>query len=256
MNITIIIGWVICFGLVVYGILQGGDIGSFIDPSSVYITIGGTFGVLIAMFPLSILKNLPKLMKIIFLPPKYNPQKYIDDIVEYAKVARSQGLLALEESANRATDPFMKKALMLIVDANDAEKVREMLDEAIDYTDDRHSSNMAFFEKGASMAPAFGMIGTLVGLVNMLMAMGDDSSSLGPAMATALITTFYGSMLANVIFVPMEASLKATNSNEILCMQIISAGVMAIAAGSNPALIKEKLEFMLPKSTAPKEKKE
>lgn len=256
MNITIIIGWALCIGLVLFGILSGGKLSDFWDPASVLITGGGTFGVLIAMYPLSMLKKLPKLMKIILFPPKYDPQKYINDIVEYAKIARSQGLLALEESANKATDPFMKQSLMLIVDANDAEKVREMLEEAIDYTDDRHAANREFFEKGASMGPAFGMLGTLVGLVNMLMAMGDNPDDLGPAMATALITTFYGSLLANVLFTPMESALKSTNDNEILCMQIICAGVMAIAAGSNPGLIKEKLEFMLPKSSAAPEKKE
>ena len=244
MNITIIIGWVLAFGLTVFGIVSGGEIGWFIDPASVFITVGGTFGGLIASFPLSTLKALPKLFKIILLPPKYNPQKYIDEIVEYARVARSQGILTLEESANKATDPFMKKSLLLLVDANDTEKIREMLEEAISFTDDRHAANKAFFEKGVALGPAFGMLGTLVGLVNMLRTMG-DGGDLGSSMATALITTFYGSLLANVIFGPMEAALKNANDNEILCMQIICQGAMAIAAGSNPALIREKLEFML-----------
>ena len=254
MNITIIIGWVLAFGLTVFGIVSGGDMSNFIDISSVFITVGGTFGGLIASFPISVLKNLPKLFKIILFPPKYNPQKYIDEIVEYARVARSQGILTLEESANKAKDPFMKKSLLLLVDANDAEKIREMLEEAIDFTDERHAANRAFFEKGVALGPAFGMLGTLVGLVNML-AQLDNSGNLGGAMATALITTFYGSLLANVIFGPMESALKNANDQEILCMQIICQGAMAIAAGSNPALIREKLEFMLADKDLKKEAK-
>lgn len=245
MNITIIIGWVLAFGLTVFGIVSGGDMSNFIDPASIFITVGGTLGGLIASFPMSTLAALPKLMKIAIFPPKYNPQKYIDEIVEYARVARSQGILTLEDSANKAKDPFMKKSLLLLVDANDAEKIREMLEEAIDLTSDRHAGNIAFFEKGVALGPAFGMIGTLVGLINMLAVMGEDSSNLGSAMATALVTTFYGSLLANVIFGPLASALQNADQQEILCMQIICQGSMAIAAGSNPALIREKLEFML-----------
>lgn len=256
MNITIIIGWAISLGLVCFGILNGGTFAWFIDPPSIMITVGGTFGVLIAMFPLSTLKNLPKLMKIAILPKKYDPNKYIADIVEYAKIARSKGLLALEDSANKCDDPFMKQSLMLIVDANDPDKVRQMLDDAIDFTCERHVSGQAFFSKGASMAPAFGMLGTLVGLVIMLKNMGEDPDNLGNAMATALITTFYGSILANILFSPLEAALKNAHDAEILCMQIVVEGVMSIAAGSNPRLIQEKLEIMLPKSQKGKSEKE
>lgn len=245
LNITIIIGWVLAFGLTIFGILSGGKMDDFIDVASIFITVGGTFGGLIASFPMSTIAAVPKLLKICLFPPKYNPQKYIDEIVEYARVARSQGILTLEDSANKATDPFMKKSLLLLVDANDAEKIREMLEEAISFTDDRHAANKAFFEKGVALGPAFGMLGTLVGLVNMLAKMGESSEGLGAAMATALITTFYGSLLANVIFGPLASALENANNDEILCMQIICQGSMAIAAGSNPALIREKLEFML-----------
>lgn len=246
MNITLIIGTVISIGLVIFGIFQGGTMGMFVDIPSVAITVGGTFGVLIAISPISFLKKLPKLIKIILFPPKYDPKKYIDDIVEYAKIARSKGLLALEDSANKCNDPFMKQSLMLIVDANDSSKVRQMLEDSLGFMEERHEEGMEFFSKGGSLGPAFGMLGTLVGLVIMLNDMG--SGDLGPAMATALITTFYGSFLANIVFAPMEASLKNAHASEMLCMQIVVEGVMSIAAGSNPRLIQEKLEFMLPKS--------
>ena len=245
MNITIIIGWVLAFGLTIFGIMNGGQFSYFVDIPSLAITVGGTLGGLIASFPLSTLKSLPVLFKIAFIPPKYDPQKYIDEICEYARIARSQGILTLEDSANKAKDPFMKKSLLLLVDANDTEKIREMLEEAISFTDDRHAANCAFFEKGAALAPAVGMLGTLVGLVNMLKTMAENPDNLGSAMATALITTFYGSLLANVIFAPIDSALKNANANEILCMQIICQGAMAIASGFNPTLIREKLEFMI-----------
>lgn len=246
MNISLIIGTVIAIGLVCYGILQGGEFSYFIDIPSVLITVGGTFGVLIAISPLSFLKKIPMLFKIALFPPKYDPAKYIADIVEYAKIARSKGLLALEDSANKCNDPFMKQSLMLIVDANDSSKVRQMLEDSLDFMEQRHEEGMNFFSKGGSLGPAFGMLGTLVGLVIMLQNM--DGGNLGPAMAVALITTFYGSALANIFFAPLEAALKNAHSAEMLCMQIVVEGVMSIAAGSNPRLIQEKLEFMLPKS--------
>lgn len=246
MNITLIIGWVVSLGLVSYGILNGGSFDMFFEISSLAITLGGTLGVLIAMSPLSLLKTIPKLFKIAILPPKYDPQKYITEIVEYAKIARSKGLLALEDSANKCDDPFMKQSLMLIVDANDSSKVREMLESSLDFMEQRHAAGREFFAKGVSMCPAFGMLGTLVGLVIMLNNM--SSGDLGSAMAVALITTFYGSLFANVIFAPLETALKNAHDGEMLCMQIVIEGVMAIASGSNPRLIQEKLEFMLPKS--------
>ena len=240
------VGWVISIGLILYGIFNGGQIGWFIDIPSVAIVLGGTLGVLIAMSPISLLKNLPKLLKIALFPPKFDSQKYIDQVVEFANTARSKGLLALEDSANKCEDPFMKQSLMLIVDANDSAKVREMLEGSLEFMEERHESNRNFFEKGASLGPAFGMLGTLVGLVIMLQNL--DGGDLGPAMATALITTFYGSLLANVIFTPLATALKNAHDDEVFCMKIIIEGVMAIASGSNPRMIKEKLEFMLPKS--------
>ena len=228
MNITIIIGWIVSFGLVTFGIFNGGQIDWFIDVPSLAITVGGTIGCLFASFPLSYLKNLPKYLKLALFPKKFNPQSYIEQIVEFAKIARTKGLISLEDSAN-----------------NDLDKVKSMLDDAIDFMCERHERGRLFFEKGMSVFPAFGMLGTLVGLVNMLKGMGADSSNLSSGMAVALITTFYGSLFSNVLFAPIASSLKNSHEQELLCMQIIEEGVLSIAAGSNPRLIQEKLEFML-----------
>lgn len=248
MNISIIVGTVIAFAMVALGI--GGSFGLFVEVNSLFITVGGTLGVLIAMFPFSVLKNVPKALKIAIFPPKYNHRKYIDEIVEYAKIARSKGLIALESSAIECKDKFMKAALLQIIDANDTEKVRGMLDDSINNMCDRHEKGRAFFEKGIGMFPAFGMLGTLIGLIIMLDGLDNTetggAASIGAGMAVALVTTFYGSLFANVIFAPISNSLKNAHDDEVLCMQIIEEGVIAIAEGSNPRYIEEKLEFMLP----------
>lgn len=266
MNLSLIIGWVLSLGLVVFGIIFDMDTMSvsmdsmfnFLDLQSFLITVGGTIGCLIGSFPMSYHKTLGKRFKIALMPKKYDPTKYISEIVDYAQVARTRGLLALEESANQCADPFMKSALMMIVDANDPEKVRGMLDDTIMFMCERHESGRAFFEKGVGIFPAFGMLGTLVGLINMLKGLDlstGDTSALTSGMAVALITTFYGSLFANVVFAPLGMALKNVHEDELLCMQIIEEGVLAIAGGSNPRYIQEKLEFMLPKSQHASEKK-
>lgn len=247
MNISIIIGMVIAFGMCIYG--MGSDVMLFVDFPSLAITLGGTMGVLVACFPLSVTLRVPKLFIMAFKQKKFDPYYYIDQIVEYAKIARSKGLLALEDSANQCTDPFLKQSLMLIVDANDAEKVRAMLEDSLDFMCERHDGGRAFFEKGLGSLPAFGMIGTLIGLIAMLDKLSSDPGGLGAGMAIALITTFYGSFFANCLFAPIASSLKNSHDAEVLCMMIVIEGVMAIQSGANPRFIQEKLEFMLPKKS-------
>ncbi|MBQ8780191.1 MAG: motility protein A [Oscillospiraceae bacterium] len=256
MNITGIIGLVIAFALIVYGIMSGGSIGNFIDMPSVYIVVGGTIGAVIFNYPLSVLKTVPKMFKIAFMPKKYDPEKYISEMVEHCKTARMKGILALEESANACPDPFMKSALMLIVDANDSDKVKSMLDDSIDFMCERHESNIALWGKAAGIAPAMGMIGTLVGLVNMLADLdptnSESAASLGASMSTALITTFYGCILAHVIFTPIGNLCKYNHNQEILCLQIIEEGTLAIISGANPRYVEEKLRMMLPQNVKTK----
>jgi chemotaxis protein MotA len=180
-------------------------------------------------------------------------------MVEYCKTARMKGILALEEAANQCTDPFMKSALMLIVDANDSEKVRSMLDDAINNMCDRHDSYAAIWPRASAVAPAMGMIGTLVGLVNMLKGMDptdpDSAAKLGQDMSTALITTFYGCILAHCLFTPIGMLCQANHADEVLCMSIIEEGTLAIISGANPRYVEEKLRMMLPTNGDNKKKK-
>ncbi len=251
MDIMSILGWVLGFALVVFGIVYSPegiswiDLNNFWDLSSVFITIGGTFTALMVSYPLSTFTRILKHLKVVLLPPKYDAYAYIQEIVEYAKEARMKGLLSLEDKLNTATDAFLKDSLMLVVDSVEPEKVKELLEAEIDYMDDRHNQDISFYEKGAAYGPAFGMIGTLIGLINMLEQM-DDPNAIGPAMSVALVTTFYGTMLANLFFLPIASKLKIRHEEEMLCKMIVCEGVQSIQAGENPRFIEEKLTQLLP----------
>ncbi len=256
MNISGIIGFVGAIALIVWGMMTGGDIMGFWDPASVAIVLGGTVGAVLFNYPWSVITKVPKMIKIAFVPKKYDPDKYIDEMVDYCKTARMKGILALEEAANACSDPFMKSALMLIVDANDSDKVQSMLDDSINFICERHENNYALWAKASAVAPALGMIGTLVGLINMLAALDpsdpNSASSLGAGMSTALVTTFYGCILAHLIFTPIGNLCKYNHNQEILCLQIVEEGTLAIISGANPRYVEEKLRMMLPGTHKPK----
>jgi chemotaxis protein MotA len=256
-SISLILGIVAACILVVYGIGMG-NLNNFIDMPSVYITIGGTFATIMASFPLRVLSQVPKHLKIAFFGKKYDTMKYIDTLVDFAQVARRSGLLALEEKANQETDPFLKESILLIVDAVDPDKVRQMLEANLDNMLTRHEEGIAVYEKGAALGPAFGMIGTLIGLINMLKSLDvtntEASSALGDGMSVALVTTFYGSVLANVVFLPIASQLKIKSEEEYLCKSIIVEGVLSIQAGENPRYINEKLVSLLERKKAEQRK--
>lgn len=247
MDLTTLVGIVAGIALVIMGI-GFGNLGNFFDVGSIYIVLGGTFAALIASYPMRILKQLPKQLKIVIKKNPYNPMEYINKLQEFALIARKNGMLALEDKANEMKDPFFKEGLMLIVDATSPEKVREILENDLDYIEERHNEMIEFYEKGAAFAPGFGMIGTLIGLVNMLRSMNVEggTSGLSSNMSIALITTFYGSMLANLIFLPIAKKLQTRSDEELLCRRIIIDGILAIQAGENPTFLKETLTSFLP----------
>ena len=187
-------------------------------------------------------KSFPKHFKIMLRLDAFNPEQYVEKLTELAQIARKNGLLALEEKAKEQEDPFFQQAIMLIVDANDPDRVRSILENDIEQTSERHQEVIAMYERGSNAAPAFGMIGTLIGLINMLKNLSDsDMETLGPSMSVALITTFYGSLLAHVLFNPIASNLTARDEEEILCRQIIVEGIMAIQSGENPKFLRERL---------------
>lgn len=250
MNIVYLIGLLLAFFFVFFGIMVDFNAAQVVDPAqlelfldaaSVLIVIGGTFAVMVACYPKQV-RSMFKHFQIMLGTKAFNPEKYIDELVELAQIARKNGLLALEERANAQPDPFFKQAIMLIVDATDPDRVRSILTNDIEQTSARHQEVIAMYERGSNAAPAFGMIGTLIGLIKMLYGLSDaDMSSLGPNMGVALITTFYGSLLAHVVFNPVAANLTARDEEEMVCREIILEGIMAIQSGENPKYLRERL---------------
>ena len=261
MNLTYLIGLLMSIGFILFGMITKKVDGSmvvdmeqlshFIDPPSILIVVGCTLAIVVASFPGKMLKQIPKHFKILFNTKKFNPMYYIEQLVELAQTARKSGLLSLEEKANEQEDPFFRQAIMLIVDANDPDKVRAILENDIDCMSARHESCSGMYDRASAVAPAFGMVGTLVGLINMLMGMNLDagaSSSLGADMGTALITTLYGCVLAHMIFSPIASNLRTRDEDEVLCKMIIVEGIMSIQSGENPKFLREKLmTFMGPR---------
>lgn len=251
MDLSTIIG--ILAGAVVIVLGIGFDkLGNFFDLGSIYLTLGGMICAVVASFPFGELKKMGKHMKIMTQGNRYNYQALIEQLVEMAQLARQNGLLSLEEKANEIDDLFFKQGLMLVVDATEEDEIRSRLENELDAISERHDSSVAIYEKASSYAPAFGMIGTLVGLVNMLKSMDLDSggaSSLGADMSVALVTTFYGCILANLIFAPMAKKLRIRNDEEMRYRQIMVEGIMSIQAGDNPKFLKEKLASYLDQKT-------
>lgn len=248
MDIATLIGVILCFAFVIISICLGQDgpagIKYFVDAQSVMITIGGAFAAVLTGCTMKEFVNGLKSIGIAFKLPSLDAASIIKKIIDLSNVARKEGLLSLEEAAGDIDDPFLKKGIMLVVDGTDPDLVRGILETELISIDDRHKANIGFWDNVAGMGPAWGMIGTLVGLVMMLYHM-DDASTIGPAMAVALITTFYGSLIANWICTPVATKLKTINNAEMQVKEIIIEGLLSIQAGENPRVIEEKLKSFL-----------
>jgi len=252
-DIATILGLVICFAMVLVGVATSGGIQalpSYLNIPSVAITFGGAFSAVLAANTMQSFISGIKSFGLILKVPKNNTAEMINNIINLSNVARKEGLLSLEEAAGELDDEFLKKGILLIVDGTDPELVRAIMETELVSMDSRHKARIGFWENVGSMGPAWGMIGTLVGLVNMLNNM-EDASSIGPNMATALITTLYGSLLANWICAPVSNKLKAQNDMEMMQKEIMIEGLLSIQAGENPRVIEEKLKsFMSPNERA------
>ncbi len=245
MDIALLGGLVAGLGLVVYGILAGGaGIGDFIDTSSIAIVIGGGIAAVFVNYPLGDMLGVGKIFMKALKNPEFNTGEIIDKVIELANVARREGLLALEEAVDEVNDDFLKKGVMLIVDGTDPEMVKSILETELSNMLDRHKRGIGLFEAFGSLMPAFGMVGTLIGLVAMLKSLSDPTS-IGPKMAVALLTTFYGSLFANLIWLPIAGKLGLKSDDEALVKQVMIEGLLSIQAGENPRIIEEKLKAFL-----------
>ena len=251
MDLSTLIGMILCIGLCIFGMVFGqSDVAkalmSFLHAPSFIITVGGAMAATLTMSASigDYIKGL-KSFGIALKNFDYDETAKIRQIIELSNVARKEGLLALEEAANTSIDDeFMKKGILLIVDGTDPEFVRSILETELECVETRHKSVISFWENFASMGPAWGMIGTLIGLILMLQDLS-DVSSVGPAMAVALITTFYGSLIANWICTPIATKLKEKNSAEVMIKTIVVEGLLSIQAGENPRVIEEKLKSFI-----------
>lgn len=253
MDLASVIGYIACLGLIIYGIVSGDDgfaaLENFGDLPSAVITFGGSFCCILASNSMSGFVDGIKSFSLVFKNPQLDTPQIIQKIIDLSNVARKEGLLSLEEAAADLEDPFLKKGILLIVDGTDPELVRGILETELECIEGRHKDKVSFWQDVASMGPAWGMIGTLIGLINMLQKL-DDPSAIGPNMAVALITTLYGSMLANWVATPAATKLKANNDAECMVKEIMIEGLLSIQAGENPRVIEEKLKSFL----APKER--
>jgi len=249
-DIASLIGIIMGFLMLVYGIISNhADVMTYLNFPSAIITFGGALFATMLSYSMQDFLNGLKSVKLVFKTSAMNTSDMIKSIIDLSNVARKEGLLSLEEAAADLDEPFLKKGILLIVDGTDPDLVRGIMETELVSIESRHRTVIGFWEALASMGPAWGMIGTLVGLVNMLNNMSDPSR-IGGDMAVALITTLYGSVLANWLCTPVAGKLKAQNAQEMQLKEIMVEGLLSIQAGENPRVIEEKLKSFL----APKER--
>lgn len=247
MDITTIAGLIIGIGAVLVAFLmEGGHLSSLVQAPAVIIVVVGTFGAATVTTSLDQLKNLPRLLGIIFFENKLNVQQLVDLIYELAQKSRKNGLLSLEKELEGIDDTFLKKAIQLAIDGFETNKIRDILEIEVSYIEERHKEGASFFQKLGGFSPTLGIIGTVLGLIHALSNM-DSSANMASSIATAFIATLWGVAMANLIYLPIADKLKAKHQNEALYLEIISEGVVSIAMGDNPRVIRMKLmSFLLP----------
>lgn len=245
MDLATLIGIVLSFGLVAAAIVTGGSPLIFVSIPSVLIVVGGTIGATMVNFPLGHVLGVMGVIKKTIFTSMDSPAEIIEKFMDYANRARREGILSLEPLIKEIDDEFLKKGLQLTVDGLEPQTIQEILETEISYLEDRHTIGAEICSTLGAFAPAMGMIGTVIGLVQMLQTMSDPST-IGPAMAVALLTTFYGAVLANLVFNPMAGKLKTRSKEEVLLMEMVMNGILSISKGENPRIIEEKLNSFLP----------
>ncbi|MCX8131478.1 MAG: motility protein A [Clostridia bacterium] len=244
MDIATLVG--IIFGVVctIISILLGGSLLAFFDIPSIFIVLGGGIASTLISYRVGEIAKVMKVVANAFQKKDNSPEPIITLIVELANKSRREGLLALEADLERIDDDFIKQSIQLVVDGIEADLVREYMELEIENMRARHAKGQSLFKTMGTLFPAWGMIGTLIGLINLLKAL-DDPSKIGPAMAVALITTFYGSVLANFVCNPIAGKLKLKSDEEVKQREMIIEGIMSIQAGENPKIIESKLKLFL-----------
>jgi len=244
-DITTTIGLIAGTGLTFWGMAAGGtNLIIFFDPASIAITVGGSFAALLIAYPVSEMKKVMRLIIQSFRESTSSSTEIITSFTSLSKKARREGLLSLEDEMAQLTNEFLKKGLQMVVDGLEPETIKDIMELEIGEMERRHTDGANMLKAWAAYAPAFGMIGTLVGLIQMLANLS-DSSALASGMGKALITTFYGALLANILLVPMAQNLNYKSSIEVNNREMMLEGILAIQSGVNPRIVEEKLTSYL-----------
>lgn len=245
MDIATIVGVISAFGLVVGAILMGGSLNLFISIPSFIIVVGGTLGATLINYPLRDVLGVFSVAKNAIFSTNTSIDELIERFMVYANKSRKEGILALESEIKTVKDVFLKKGVQLSIDGLEPQDINDILDTEIEFIRSRHQLGAEIFSTMGAFAPALGMIGTLIGLVQMLQNM-DDPSTIGPAMALALLTTFYGSIMANIVCLPLAGKLKTRSKEEMLTKEMTVQGIMSLSNGDNPRILEQKLKAYMP----------
>lgn len=245
MDIATIVGVISAFGLVVGAILMGGSLNLFISIPSFIIVVGGTLGATLINYPLRDVLGVFSVAKNAIFSTNTSIDELVERFMLYANKSRKEGILALESEIKTVKDVFLKKGVQLSIDGLEPQDINDILDTEIEFIRSRHQLGAEIFSTMGAFAPALGMIGTLIGLVQMLQNM-DDPSTIGPAMALALLTTFYGSIMANIVCLPLAGKLKTRSKEEMLTKEMTVQGIMSLSNGDNPRILEQKLKAYMP----------
>jgi chemotaxis protein MotA len=247
MDLSTLLGFALGFGLIIWSMMHGGGFAGltlFVHGPAAAVVCGGAFAAVMIHFRLEEVKQMFKVVLRTFLYPLPTPSEEIERIINYATLARKEGLLALESKLKEVDDKFMAKGMQLVIDGFSADTVRDILEVEAEVSKQRHATGKKMLEQFGTFAPAFGMVETLIGLVQMLSNLSDPSK-IGAGMAGALVGTFYGAFAANMVFLPMAGKLDQRNKQEAQLRELMIAGIVAIQSGEKPQLIKEKLKGFL-----------
>jgi chemotaxis protein MotA len=244
LDIATLIGILVSFGLVIVSILLGGDGAWFVNAPSLMIVFGGTMGATLLAYPLADVLSVFKVARNVFMHKSQSVAELIPMIAGFAKKARQEGILSFESQLSEIEDPFLVQGIQMAIDGMESSAIEDVMTTEIIYLEERHRLGADIFSTMGSFAPAVGMLGTIIGLVQMLMQM-EDPSQIGAPMAVALLTTFYGTLLANLVFLPVAGKLKTRSKQEILFKQMVLEGVISIQSGDNHRIVEQKLKAFL-----------
>ncbi|UTC43380.1 MULTISPECIES: motility protein A [unclassified Treponema] len=240
MDIASFIGIFGGIAIVLFGAFMGSSLGGLIDVPSMFITIGGSYMCLFLTYPLSYVIGIFKVMGRVFKVADYKEKEMVQKLVALSEKSRRTGLLALEEEIQDFEDDFLRTGLRNVIDGIDGAAIRVSMENELTQMEERHNKWISLVNAWATLAPGFGMLGTVIGLIGMLLNI-EDKSSLGPNMAVALVTTFYGSMMANWMLIPIASKLAYQNNLEVRSKEMIIEGILGIQSGDHPRILAQRL---------------